>query len=451
MNFCDLPDELVLKIFSYLPQRYLPAIAEVSYRWRQLAFDPLLWTEVTITPRGPTSAEHITEILERAFLLRKLDVSRSVVDLDEVALASHRFGLLNEFVIPSTALTHRAMARILKSCESVTTVVLRGRGMLLENQVTVLETLSSLKSLLVCHKLEVCDYVFAEVCLACPGLEQLKINSDSVFESRTWSFLRCLPKLTILSVTKLTTDALLQVSKCANLESLKTHSLWNVDEMLTARALQGFAKLKSLKVKGYWTSDWFNSRFCMPTSLQCLDVSGAPIGKPELELVVRSCRVSLQDLTIDIRKMANSTLSALSAFENIESICIYGVCGDHSILPMLCKFPKLVRAKLHVEDGAVGIIFQLRSIVDVSETSPRGSTRAIINLICSSQASHDDMGYALGIFKNFLALHTNLSREHICDLEKQINCPKGEPQRAVNTSFSVQSKTLKNMVLHLFD
>jgi hypothetical protein len=51
--FEKLTDELVLKIFSYLPTQELCSCARVSRRFYHLAWDPKLWTTITFNAETP--------------------------------------------------------------------------------------------------------------------------------------------------------------------------------------------------------------------------------------------------------------------------------------------------------------------------------------------------------------------------------------------------------------
>ncbi|KAH9384494.1 hypothetical protein HPB48_026502 [Haemaphysalis longicornis] len=187
MEFSALPEELIFKVFSYLLHRSLLAASQVSKKWKKVAFDPLLWTEITIDASIESPTMHVGAILRRATMLRRLDISRSSLNLGEVASATPSFRHLNELAIHSSMLSHPAVPQILQSCESLTSLVLRGRCALSEENIQVLENLPGLKSLDVSEEVRMCDEIIRRICLSCPRLEELKVNTKSVRVSGAWS------------------------------------------------------------------------------------------------------------------------------------------------------------------------------------------------------------------------------------------------------------------------
>lgn len=456
----DLPDELILKIFSYLPQRSLATIAKVSERWKKLAFDPVLWTEVCIDARGDPSAKQVREILDRATMIRKLDVSVGTVSLEAVASASSRFRLMNELAIPGRALSHHVMPSILRNCASLSTIVLCGQDMLLPNDVRILEALSSLKSLVASDDLNIPDDVLRQICVSCPRLERLELNSNQISRRDSWEFLERLQQLTSLSVTKISTGALLHASKsCPSLDSLEIGTLQNENGVSVAQALQGFLKLRALTVVNDCGSGWLEAKFRTPQCLEHFDVAELCMDEEQLALLVQNCRDTLRHVTVNAGVLADAALETLPSCANLESVSIYGLHGKSSFIRMLCKFPRLIRAQLNVETGAIEAIRQLASLVDILDRSRRGTTRLVLSAMCSCQDSQDAVVRAVWRFKDFLALNTNLSAQHIRELELQCDAimaaklfwlPCGnEVLREVRTSFPAISKTLKHLTLNL--
>lgn len=456
----DLPNELILKIFSYLPQRSLSTVAKVSERWRNLAFDPVLWTEVCIDARGDPDAQQVREILDRATMIRKLDVSVGTVSLEAVASASSRFQLMNELAIPGRALSHRVMPSILRNCESLSTIVLCGHDILLPNDVRALETLSSLKSLVASDDLNIRDDVLRQICVSCPRLERLELNSNQISRRDSWEFLQRLQQLTTLTVSEISTGALLHASKsCPSLDSLEIDTLQNENGVSVAHALQGFQKLRALVVVNECGSGWLDAKFRTPQRLEHFDVPELRMDAEQLALLVQNCKDTLRHLTVNACALTDAALATLPACTNLKSVSVYCLCGKSSFIGMLGKFSKLVRAELNVEKDAIEAIRQLPSLVDILDRSRRGTTRLVLNAMCSSQETQDDMVRAVWRFKDFLALNTNLSAEHVRDLEVQ--CDRimnaklfwlpccSEVLREVHTSFPVIRKTLKHLTLNL--
>ncbi|KAH7941386.1 hypothetical protein HPB49_012859 [Dermacentor silvarum] len=402
LQFNDLPVELVLKIFTYLPQFWLATIAQVCERWKELAFDPCLWTEVRINLRDMESEQQVREVLNRATLIRKLDVS-GIIYIEDIASCSTHFKRLKELVVPCRALSHRTMPVILRNCESLTTVALRGKDTLLPND-----------------------------------------------------HLKC------LSVTRMSTGGLLHVSKARpNLESLKIGSVWNENDVTVAQALQTFLKLRILSVDGECGTGWFDTRFGTPRELERFDVQQLHMEEHQMNQLVLKCGEKLRHVTISARTLTQNALNLLHDCKNLESIAVYGVCGGDMLLKMLIALPKLVRAQLDVVGEAGEAVSQLNAVVDVLDKSARGHTRLVIRAHCASQAAEDDMVRAVWNLREYLAFNTGVSVDHIRDLEEQCWRMKDgkcfwvswrrKILRTVQTSLPVMSNTLKYLVVNVYE
>lgn len=462
VNFDDLPVELALNILSYLPQHCLPTIAKVSARWKTLAFDPSLWTEVCIDSTFGSSVQHVRDILERATMIRKLDVSMGPLYLEVVASASNRFKLMEELAIPGRALSHASMPVILRNCESLNTVVLRGRDILMPADMRALEQLKCLKVLLASGEVRIDDDVFQQMCISCPHMQRLHFNSDLIFRRGSWEGLQHLRHLTKLSITRISTVGLLHASRnCGSLETLQITDVWNENEVSVAQALQQFRKLRVVSVFDNCGTDWFDSRFRTPGEIQDFDVPRLEMQEQHLTLLAESCRETLRSIAFSAKVLTPASLNTLYGCRALESIAIHDLCGEGLVLPKLIKLPNLVRAQLHIAVETTEAIRKLNSIVDILDTSSKGSARLELRLHCSSQSSQDDMIREVSLFKEFLALNTRLSAQHIRNIEEQcwrikhskiFWLPIGRiTSRIVDTSFPVISKTLKHLILELSD
>ncbi|KAH9361128.1 hypothetical protein HPB48_002990 [Haemaphysalis longicornis] len=187
MEFDDLPTEMILMIFSYLPQEILEGIIRVSQRWMQLALDPSLLAVVCIDPWLATHAQRVRKSLERATMLHSLHITTEAVDWDIVASASTGFRVLKCLVIPGSGLSHQAMPAILEHCESLATVVLWGRYRLAAINVRRLETLRPLKRLVTSDHLQIHDDALYQICCSCPQLERLELNLQQISRSKSWT------------------------------------------------------------------------------------------------------------------------------------------------------------------------------------------------------------------------------------------------------------------------
>ncbi|KAK8784051.1 hypothetical protein V5799_021849 [Amblyomma americanum] len=454
MHFEELPAEVVLKIFSYLSQACLVIVANVSKSWKKLAFDPYLWTDVRIDSRMQ-SAQDVRDVLDRATMIRKLDVSGGTVHLSVVASASKQFSRLSHLAIEGRALSHPSMPDILRNCPSLTGITLCGENTLLPNEIRVLENLSSLKALRA-HPLHIQDEGIRQISASCPKLQRLMFNSDRISRKDTWDCLHCLRYLTRLYITEISTAGLLHASKsCPNLESLSIWIIHNKNDVTAAQALQGFVKLKVLTVSGECGSGWFDAAFKTPRWLEHLDVPGLTMKRHHFKEIVKSCRDTLRHIGMNGRALGPDSLGMLSECRNLESITVFALSGLNLLLSNFCHFPKLTRVQLSVTGSMTHVIRQLTQIVDILDTSRHGGTRLVLTVYCSSQASQNAMVREVSLFKDFLALNTCLSHQHIQDIEQQcwrIKDTKlfwlplgGEVMRTIKTSFPATSKTLKNL------
>ncbi|XP_075534588.1 uncharacterized protein LOC142568595 [Dermacentor variabilis] len=250
LHFDDLPVELVLKIFAYLPQLWLATTAQVYERWKRLAFDPCLWTAVRINLRDMEREHPVDEGLNRATLIRKLNIS-AIICVEDIAPCSTHFKLVKELVIPCRGPSHRSMPIILRICESVTDMALRGNHTPLPDYVRLLQSLKCLRVFLTSREVYIEDGILRQLYASCPLLERLGINSDRVRHRSTWGCIESLQHLACLSVTRIFTGGLLYVSKARpNLKLLQIGSVWNENDVTVAQVLQSFLKLRILSVDG---------------------------------------------------------------------------------------------------------------------------------------------------------------------------------------------------------
>lgn len=462
VTFDDLPVELALKIFSYLPQRCLPIIAVVSTWWKTLAFDASLWKEVCIDSTSARNKQHVRDILDRATMIRKLDISAGSIDLEIVASASIRFKGLKELAILRRALSHASMPVILRNCESLRTVVLHGRDVPPPADIRALEHLKCLKEVVASFEAGFDEDGFRQLCLSCPHVEGLYFNSDLIYRKESWEGLRHLPHLASLSISRISTEGLLHASKnCGNLKSLRIVDLWNENEVGAAQALQGFRKLEFISVYNNCGTGWFDARFRTPQEILNFNVPRLHMEEEHIMLLAESCREKLQYIAFSAEMLTVAAVNTLSGCKNLENISIRNLCGQRLLLSMLIKFPNLVEAYLDVVQHAAEAVHKLRYIVDVLDKSSNGSTHLELYAYCSSQSVQDAVIREVMNFKEFLALKTRLAEQHIRDIERQcrrINDAKalwpateGTTSMTIHTSFPVISKTLKHLTLNVSD
>ncbi|KAH6931986.1 hypothetical protein HPB50_002420 [Hyalomma asiaticum] len=460
LTFDDLPVELALKVLSYLPQRCLPTIAQVSERWNTLAYDPSLWKEVCIDSSTAHSAHHVRDMLDRATMIRKLEISAGPLYLEEIALASAGFKTLKEIVIPGSVLSHASMPVILRNCESLITVVLRGGDSLLTADIRALEHLKRLKALIASRDVYMRDDILRQVCISCPDIEQLHFNSGLISRRDHWEYLRRLRHLTSLSISRISTSGLLVVSgSCGSLELLSIGDVWNENDVAVAHALEKFRKLRVVSVGGNCGTGWLDSRFRTPRGIQRFCVPRLCAQEQQLMLLAESCRDELLSVAFSASVLTPLSLNALYSCRNLQTISVRNLCGKGLSLSMLLKFPNLARAHLHVSLDPTEAVRKLTSLVDILDSCSRGGTRLELRIRCSTQPALNAMIRELRHFKEFLALNTHLSAEHLRNLEKYCQrigdtkiywLPIGMlTTQVVQTSFPVISKKLKHLVLEL--
>ncbi|KAH9365662.1 hypothetical protein HPB48_003064 [Haemaphysalis longicornis] len=409
MEFGDLPLELRLKIFSYLPQRTLLTIADVSCEWKDLAFDPLLWTKVTISPSF--SARSIVQILERATLLRSLHITGgATVYIDVIAPFLPRFRTLSELILNKDALSFSVMLETLKNCPSLSGVMLLGEFVLMDSEVAVLSSLPHLKSLVLS-----------------PGSSRSRRSSPPDKPRMPWT------------------------PACPHLEYLHIGALKNTSSATETVKLGEFLGLRCLTVNSRGEDNWFNATSPALTSLKCFDVPEMRLEKRELQHLLRNCGLSLRHIEFNAHRLAGSVLDVLSVCRSLESMHIYGLSGDNLSLAALREFPKLVRASLNADESAVGTIEQLPLMVDslFDVPSPLDGAWMVLDVFCTSQVSRDAAMPAVSAFKDFIDSNTRVSKEQVQDTERRGGGSRPWVWRIVTTWFPPAIKTLKLLELNL--
>ncbi|KAH9370618.1 hypothetical protein HPB48_010719 [Haemaphysalis longicornis] len=422
MEFDDLPFELVLMIFSYLPQEILEEIIRVSQRWMQLALDPSLLTTVCIDPWLAANPQRVRKTLERATMLHSLYITTEVVDWDIIASASTGFPLLNCLVIPGGGFSHRAMPAILEHSEVLTTIVLWGRYRLAANDVRTLETGRSLKRIVTSDHLQIHDDALYQICCSCPRHERLKLDLKKVSRSKSCTCVKGLRHLRHLSVSVIFTAGSIQVSKsCPGLATLEIGSVWNESDVSMAQPLQGFLQLKSLRlIHGY--GEWLqNRKIHTPPFLKRFEVPGLVMDMQPFYQLMLSFRKTLRHIHIEVSKLPGESLRVLRACKKPESLRVQGLSGNTIVFSNLHRLPRLLAPSFHIVADPAEAVCQLRSIVDAQDRSPRGKTRLVLNIVCGSHDAHVKIRRAANAFVDCLTLNTFMTTRHILELEGQFS------------------------------
>ncbi|KAH9362741.1 hypothetical protein HPB48_001162 [Haemaphysalis longicornis] len=420
MEFDDLPTEMILMIFSYLPQEILEGIIRVSKRWMQLALDPSLFKMVCIDPWFAANPQRVRKPLERATMLHSLHITTETVDWDIIASASTGFRVLKCLVIPGSGLSNQAMPAILEHCESLTTIVLWGWYSLAAIDVRALESLRPLKRLVTLDHLQIHDDALYQICCSCPQLEHLELNLQQISRSKSWTCIKGLVHLRHLSVSVISTAGLIQVSNsCPGLATLEIGSVWNESDVSLAQALQGFLQLKSLRVI-YGCEEWFLYRqIHTPPSLERFEVPGMVMDTQLFYQLMLSFRKTLRHVHIEVSNLPDESLCVLRVCKRLERLRVDGLRGSTIVFSILRHLPKLLSASLHIVDDPAEAVCQLRSIVDAQDRSPRGKTRLVLNILCASPDTHVKIRRSANAFVDCLILNTVMTTRHILEFEGQ--------------------------------
>lgn len=454
LQFEELPDEIVLKIFSYLSQNVLCKVTEVSRKWQRMVCDPSLWKVVVIDRKASFGIE---TLLRRATMLRKLDVEHCSVDLKLVAKLSEQFVFLKQLCIPFAVLIHPAMLTIIKNCQAIEEVLLRGSGVLLVKDVDVLSQMCALKSLTVADHVGMDDSVFRALCSSCCNLQQLTFSTKLIYRNTTWQYLEKLCCLTSLSVSRISTWDLKTASKgCPNICVLKIGLIVR-DRISATEALWQFKKLKKLFVMGECGDEWFETEHNLSAQLETFHVTGLRLQEKHASKLAGSCSTTLRHIAVSGAGFTMKMPQCLFLFKNLEAISIHKVPDNVPVLQILPRLPHLRELRLSKRHGMAELTKGLISIVDVTDCSEHGQTMLTVNMFCFSQEDQDELLRELYAFKEYLLLNTRLSLKHIQDFEQKwwqledsklywLPCGNGI-LRTIDTRFPVIGKRLRRLIL----
>lgn len=452
MEFDELPPEIIIKIFSHLPQRFLEVLAQVSQSWRKLTCDPSLYTVVCIDPGNGDSPQQTRKILERSTMMRTLEITSDRADFETIASASSALRVLKKLVICSSAISHRAMPRILGHCKSLTAIMLVGPHRLSATDVRLLETLPCLKEFVASTAVGINDDALYQLCCNCPGLEFMEIGVEHISRSESLEYLGFLHYLRKLSVDAISTACLLHVSKsCPGLTALETGFLLNENDISVAQALEGFLELRSLRVTLDCGEGWLNGQFRAPPLLQCFKVPSLVLEEGQFKQLILSYSKTLEHVHIDVGVVPDELLGSLSLCKKVQSLHLSGLKGNTVVFSILCQLPCLTRASLHFVADHVSAVYQLTSIVDTLDKSPRGRTRLVLEVFPLSHDAQAKVIRAARAFADYLILNTSMHKQHILEFAEQYS-RSGEAFELtwkVQTTFPTTSPTLKYLILDL--
>lgn len=104
-SFDRLSDEVILRIFAYLPHKEVLRISTVCKRWYKLASDPRLWTHVSLRPE-----------------VSGLQVTNADLLVD---IIGQRFGSSLKYIeLPIELITHTVLHELAAKCQNLTQILL---------------------------------------------------------------------------------------------------------------------------------------------------------------------------------------------------------------------------------------------------------------------------------------------------------------------------------------
>lgn len=222
MEFSGLPPEVVLKIFSYLPQDLLEVIARVSQRWMKLTFCASVYTVMCIPSGHSDSLQQVQKILERATMLLMLQITPEAADFDIGSTASTGLRHLDHLVIPGSGISRGDMSGIVEHCKSLAATMLYCQHRLAATDVHIFETLLTLRRFVRSNDVEIDDGVLQQLRYSRPRLEILEVNSEHISRNENWDYSGSLQQLRILALNVLPTADSLHVPKsCPLLATLE--------------------------------------------------------------------------------------------------------------------------------------------------------------------------------------------------------------------------------------
>ncbi|XP_049770596.1 uncharacterized protein LOC126109597 isoform X2 [Schistocerca cancellata] len=176
----DLPDELVVEIFSYMSfSENIEVLQKVCTRWKILAQDAHLWLNKKYVVRWETSEEEAIATFDAVPQLRTVIMEKDVSHRVFEALSRSCPHLTTLQTSPWQMLTFAEADNLFTSCKEISTLAISERG--LREDVRFLEALARLTDLRVLHlyafvnpKMAIPLHILADVC---PHLCDLNLDS----------------------------------------------------------------------------------------------------------------------------------------------------------------------------------------------------------------------------------------------------------------------------------
>ncbi|XP_047100491.1 F-box/LRR-repeat protein 4-like isoform X2 [Schistocerca piceifrons] len=176
----DLPDELVVEIFSYMSfSENIEVLQKVCTRWKILAQDAHLWLNKKYVVRWETSEEEAIATFDAVPQLRTVIMEKDVSHRVFEALSRSCPHLTTLQTSPWQMLTYTEADNLFTSCRDISTLAVTERG--LREDVRFLEAMARLTDLRVLHlygfvntEMAIPLHILADVC---PHLCDLNLDS----------------------------------------------------------------------------------------------------------------------------------------------------------------------------------------------------------------------------------------------------------------------------------
>lgn len=250
----SLPDEVLLKILSYLtPQDLHLAAAVVSKKWFYLSRDPSLMKKIILKGDIHGKTEHLVDILTNAIMLEELKIrcrDDAIILVETIAQFSGQH-LKRLQVNYCPALTESCTSLLAKNCKNLKTVNIEGSGTISDIATGNLTQLKFLQHI----DLFNCKYVLpkhiVDIAKNCDLLESINIGEvthldDNCIDALIQHRKRTLRSL-ILDGEDLTDKAFCNLSLCDKLEQFDL----SFAEALGSPVLKEVSKLTQLKKLRY--------------------------------------------------------------------------------------------------------------------------------------------------------------------------------------------------------